>query len=368
MMVQLNIDCEGPVTSNDNAFELCEELIPGGGEFFARISRYDDYLADIERRPGYKAGDTLRLILPFLRAWGCTNRIMREFSEKTLLLLPGTDRMLPFVNRLMPSFIISTSYRPYLDALSVAAAFPVEHIYCTDIDMERVDMSADEAGRLKALLDEINSFPVLEWNQAASAPGDLDVENMKIVKRLDHIFWTEIMEMESGRFVREVNPVGGKEKARAVEDSLARTGNSLSDVFYAGDSITDVQALELVRNGGGLAMSFNGNSYAVRAASWAAVSGNTGLIGAVAHLAAMHGTSCLDDLPLDAGGRCEGKTLAEWMKGKGVDSEMTGLIMDFTQGIVPAIIPVDMDSCDTIIEESERIRKDVRGVGIGELG
>jgi hypothetical protein len=47
---------------------------------------------------------------------------------------------------------------------------------------------------------------------------------------------------------------------------------------------------------------------------------------------------------------------------------MTGLIMDFTQGIVPAIISVDMDSCDTIIKESERIRKDVRGVGIGELG
>ena len=38
----------------------------------------------------------------------------------------------------------------------------------------------------------------------------------------------------------------------------------LSDVMYVGDSITDVEAFKLVRENGGLTVSFNGNEYAVR--------------------------------------------------------------------------------------------------------
>ena len=58
-------DCEGPITKNDNAAELAEAFIPKGHIFFSKISLYDDYLAEVVHRPGYKAGDTLRLILPF---------------------------------------------------------------------------------------------------------------------------------------------------------------------------------------------------------------------------------------------------------------------------------------------------------------
>ncbi|RLA85280.1 MAG: energy-converting hydrogenase A, subunit R, partial [Deltaproteobacteria bacterium] len=63
-------DCEGPISKNDNAFELCCHFIPEGEKFFSLLSRYDDYLAYVEKREGYKAGDTLRLIVPFLIAFG----------------------------------------------------------------------------------------------------------------------------------------------------------------------------------------------------------------------------------------------------------------------------------------------------------
>ncbi len=55
-------DCEGPISKNDNAFEVASRFIPEGGEFFGKVSRYDDVLADVVKRPGYKAGDTLKLI------------------------------------------------------------------------------------------------------------------------------------------------------------------------------------------------------------------------------------------------------------------------------------------------------------------
>ena len=67
-MKQLFIsDCEGPISKNDNAYELTEHFIPNGAQLFANISRYDDVLADVFAKPGYTAGSTLKLVLPSLK-------------------------------------------------------------------------------------------------------------------------------------------------------------------------------------------------------------------------------------------------------------------------------------------------------------
>ncbi len=77
--VQLDTDCEGPLALNDNAFELCREFIkPQGDRFFQQVSRYDDYLAEVAKKPGYKGGNTLKLILPFLKAHGLTNARIQD--------------------------------------------------------------------------------------------------------------------------------------------------------------------------------------------------------------------------------------------------------------------------------------------------
>ena len=83
-MRQFNTDCEGPISKNDNAMELAASFIPDGGRFFSLVSKYDDFLADVEKRTGYKAGDTLKLILPFLKAHGVTNAEMVNYSRKKL--------------------------------------------------------------------------------------------------------------------------------------------------------------------------------------------------------------------------------------------------------------------------------------------
>jgi energy-converting hydrogenase A subunit R len=72
-------DCEGPISKNDNAFELTAHYVPNGERLFTVISRYDDVLAEVVKKPGYKAGDTLKLILPFLKAYGVTDRKMQKF-------------------------------------------------------------------------------------------------------------------------------------------------------------------------------------------------------------------------------------------------------------------------------------------------
>ena len=53
-------DCEGPLTVNDNAFELSSKYMEDGERFFQIVSRYDDILVDEIKRPGYNAGGTLK--------------------------------------------------------------------------------------------------------------------------------------------------------------------------------------------------------------------------------------------------------------------------------------------------------------------
>ncbi|NDY41841.1 hypothetical protein G3N55_03095 [Dissulfurirhabdus thermomarina] len=368
-MSQLNIDCEGPITQNDNAFELCEALIPGGGDFFARVSRYDDYLADVERRPGYKAGDTLKLVLPFLAAFGATRAAMEDFSRRTLALLPGAREMLARLAAELPTFIVSTSYRPYLDALCAATGFPPENVYCTEVDPDACPVPPAEKGRLSALAAEIAAMPLLSWPDGAARPEDLPPGMGAVVRRLDEIFWEEIPAMAAGRILEGVNPVGGPEKARAVADSLRRTGNPVSGVTYVGDSITDVEALRLVEEGGGAGISFNGNAYAVRAAGWACTSGHAGIVAALVRLSAAAGREALEALPWPEGGApLEGAALLGALEAAGVPADLLAPLRDPPGGLPPRLWRLDDGIRPRVIPESERVRRAVRGLAVGALG
>src|SRR3989304_1119764 len=110
-------DCEGPISKNDNAFELASQFIPKGSRLFTLISRYGDVLTEVVKREGYKAGDTLKLILPFLKAYDVTGEIITDYSSRNILLVPGAKEMLQFVKGFMPSFIVSTRYEQYMRAL-----------------------------------------------------------------------------------------------------------------------------------------------------------------------------------------------------------------------------------------------------------
>ena len=75
-----------------------------------------------------------------------------------------------------------------------------------------------------------------------------------------------------GKFLSDVVTVGGEQKAESIRDVVKRLNEPLENVMYVGDSITDVEAFRLVKENGGLAVSFNGNSYAVKNADVAVMS------------------------------------------------------------------------------------------------
>jgi len=357
---QFNTDCEGPISKNDNAMELAASCIPDGQRFFSLVSKYDDFLADVEKRRGYKAGDTLKLILPFLKAHGMTNAEMVNYSKKNILLIQGAVETLRFVNRLMPSFIVSTSYEPYLHALCSLVGFPMDHVYCTKVNIDAFPLGKGEEARLRALASEIAGMKMISWGNEATGIEDLSPEDQGTVRRLNHIFWVEIAKMEMGRVFEEVNPVGGVEKANAILDSLRRTGRELADVIYVGDSITDVQAFELVRDGGGVAVSFNGNGYAIRSADICCISKDTVVLSLLAS-------------SFYTGGRDGVLELAErWsrpsIEEREVEEEVEIRLQSIPDEDFPKVELIAQSNIGRLIEESEGFRKQVRGVEVGALG
>jgi energy-converting hydrogenase A subunit R len=258
-------DCEGPISKNDNAFELTSAHIPNGDQLFKVLSKYDDVQADVVRRPDYNAGDTLKLVLPFFKAFDMTNQRMRDFSAEGILLVRDAKDTLRKIRNIMPTFIVSTSYQQYISALCDTIDFPVVNTYSTSVKIDDYEITPDEKTRLQQLAKEISQMPIMDIPQS-NRLNDFSETDRGNVKRLDDIIWEEIYKMEIGRTLREVKPVGGHEKAKAVKDIVKRLDTNLSDVMCVGDSITDEEAFKLVKEGGGLAVSFNGNSYAVNAA------------------------------------------------------------------------------------------------------
>jgi energy-converting hydrogenase A subunit R len=125
--------------------------------------------------------------------------------------------------------------------------------------------------------------------------------------------------------------------------------------MYVGDSITDFQALAMVKEGGGLALSFNGNAYAIKGAHVACLGRDTGIISICAQLFAAGGREGVMALLPRWG--------AEALQSAGVEKrQLASLPPDAEIG------EITPDNQALWTQRSQQVRKQVRGVRIGSLG
>ena len=353
-------DCEGPISKNDNAFELATNFIPNGDNLFANISKYDDVLADVLKKPGYSAGSTLKLILPFFKAYGITDAQMEDFSSKNIILIANSQTTLHHVQALAEAFIVSTSYQHYIKALCKALNFPYKNTYCTKLSLDKCAITPKEKECLKKIAQEITQMHLIDIPQTARNLEDFSPSDQAVIQRLDEIFWREIPKMFVGKFLKDVVTVGGEQKAESIRDVVKRLGVDLADVMYVGDSITDVEAFRLVRANGGLTLSFNGNSYAVKNAE-VAVLAESNLV-----------TAVLADLFCRFGKEKTLQTINHWsydaLKKSGVDTVLLKQLSALYPNALPKAQVVTAQNMDLLVGESSGFRRKVRGVAVGRLG
>lgn len=331
-------DLEGPVTKNDNAAELCAAVVPEGAGLFRRVSLYDDYLAEVINMPGYRAGDTLRLILPFMMAHGLTHHRMASFSSRGILEVPGAGGVLSSLAGRWPAYIISTSYCQYVHAVCDAIGFPRDQTFCTRVNLGDFAIPYDEVAQVKHLASRVLARDPIEIPALASSLDDLSEADQDTVADLDEVFWDVLPELSVYSIVEEVSPVGGPEKAASIRKAARQRGVGLDRVMYLGDSITDVDAFRTLRDEGGLAVSFNGNRWAVEEADVAMVSPGAGPVLPMA-------TAFLE------GGR-------QALEG-----------VDWAQGFPDCrVVWLQDGDIEDVVAASEAMRKEVRGHVIGGLG
>jgi len=353
-------DCEGPISINDNAFEITSHFVPNGDKLFTVISRYDDVLSDVFKRPNYKAGDTLKLILPFLKAHDVTDHKMSEYSAQSIILIQNARDTLRFIKNLADAFVVSTSYEHYIKALCQVLGFPHENTYCTRLSIDKYPIKEKEKIRLKEYAREIAEMPIIEIPSGAKSLNDFPQKDQKVIQQLDEIFWKEIANTESGKIFSEVNPVGGKEKAEAVRDMVQRLDIELVDVMYVGDSITDVEAFRLVREGDGLTVSFNGNQYAIRNAEIAVLSENSIV------------TAIIADVFFRFRKQQAVSLVENWnreeLKKSSVNRVLLSRLFELYPKGLPKVKITTSENMEVLARESSEFRKKVRGEAIGRLG
>lgn len=333
-------DCEGPISINDNAFELSGHFIDEGEKFFEILSKYDDVLADVLKRPGYNAGGTLKLIVPFLKAFDASNQNIIDFSTENVHLIPGAKDTLNYLNNLMPSFIVSTSYNHYIKALCNVTGFPFSNTYSTTLDMDEVTLETSEKETLKQFKDTIINNP------------DFEV--------LEEIFWNKLPKLSSGKLMEMVKPVGGEGKKEAVLDIMSVNNFKPSDLFYIGDSITDVQPLRFANENSGVAVSFNGNKYAIQESEIAVIAENTTITSILADIFNKHGTDTVLDFTSSFTENPHNALESGY-----VNQELADKLM---QSELPIVKIVNCNNMEELIRSSSNFRRKLRGESIGGLG
>ena len=371
-------DCEGPLTLNDNAYELAAEFIEDGDKLFKIISRFDDYLVDDVKLENYHAGDTLKLIVPFYKLAGLTNEKMIKFSRENIYLVNGSDDTLKFANELIDSFIVSTSYGQYIEALCNYIDFPFQNTYHTQLDVCGATNFNQFDKKSEKISDDTNSSQTLVGTKSPKFIEELEKveEFRKIILQhgeaceddfnvLYDIFFNEFPKLEINKYIESVKTVGGKGKQIAVEDIVERLNLEEGSIIYMGDSITDVEPLAYAREHGGLSVSFNGNEYPLNVAEIAVISENT----------------IVSSILIDLHARFDKEYVLDFIRSyseRGPDEAFKDFEVDYSlveefekvfyNKSAPIIEIITDENRDNLLKLSKEMRNNIRGKDIGGLG
>ena len=340
-------DCEGPLTLNDNAFELCEHFIDDGDKLFKILSLYDDYLVDIVKKEGYKAGNTLKLILPFFVLEKLTNDDLIDFSKNHIYAVRDSKFLLKYLKETMNTYIVSTSYGQYIEALSNYMEFPFENTYYTKVDVDALSLNEDE-------LSKIAQFKV----QILENPEDYEL--------FDEIFFSQIPGMGIYETIKKIDVIGGLGKKLAIDDIIENDKIDIKQMLYIGDSITDVEPLAFARDNDGISISFNGNEYPLKVAEIAIVSSSAVTTAVIANVYADNGKNKVLQFIEEYNSVDDLEKLFEKYK---INNEIYNKFFEvFNNDEYPIIKLITRENYEEILKKSVDMRNNIRGDDIGGLG
>lgn len=251
-------DLEGPLSPQDNAYEVMKLIGAEGASIFEVISRYDDIIS-LDEREGYEPGDTLALIVPFFLLHDITEYDIARVSARAKIVRGAEYLFKRLHAEDWDIYIISTSYAQHAYNIGNKLGVSEDHIICTNCSF---DFEKKKKALAKKYLHTVKKAE--EDILALTLYSEIESENTKqerIVKRLDDFFFQQLPALGFDIFTTRV--MGGERKAEAIRAIVQEKDIALHDLIVVGDSITDYKMLKEVATHGGVAVVFNGNEYAI---------------------------------------------------------------------------------------------------------
>ena len=350
---QLVMSCDGILSGNDYARDLCARTIRDGAHFFDVVSRYEDLSTYALENDENRIRQTMKIIIPFLKAFGMTDHYAYEFAKSDLRPIDGSAETCSYLNRLLPTFVVTSSFEHHMMALCDRLDFPLENTTCTKAEFDSHENDRLEDKKLRELAGKISSLRIPKTMYTVTESKFLDDDDAKLVMEMEEIADNVLPEMDAYKAYKDVLAIGSNEKAYALLEIRRKTNIEFNSTAFIGSGINDYQALDLIRDSDGLAISFNGSEYAVRGCNIAVMSSSTIVLDVLVGEFYNEGIQAVYDM-VDNWNR-------DYLKGcKCSDRNLLDRMLAAFPRKLPVVKRVGRRNVKSVIEESDAYRRKVR--------
>ncbi len=318
------------------------------------VRRYDDLTAYFLGREEATAGSVSKWVLPFLKANGATDYLLREAYAEAVRITPGAPDSIRFISEMMPTFVCTSTYEHAWMHVAENIDAPLCEVCCSTVDLDQVQFGRMDSRAVRSLCDEITALRIPKTAYELNKPMEVDPADLKIIKTLDRVLQDELPGMPAMALMESANVVTSHRKAYRMLDVRKQTGIDLDCTMFVGGDDTDYQCLDLVRDAGGVSVSFNGSDFAVRGSSVAVLSPDATVVAVLATLFHYRGLEAILDLA------------ANWnrdylRKCEFPDRNVMDRMLAAHPRRLPEVYAVDRDNVDEVAQKSaERRRKMLR--------
>lgn len=270
---QIIVEAQGFMTPCEAARIVAAEFIPDGAKLFDLLDRYDFVATYVLNRDGVSnSTDSNKLLALFLKAFDVTDYELRKFFGGKLPAMPGAGEAMGYFLDTMPTFVDSRMYEHALWSLCEKLDVPVNAANASPLDLDSMKMSRQTCRELRAVAADICALRLSGMHYELNVPAELDEDEMNMISVMDGIFLKKLQGTEAIDTVNTLASVGPNEKAYALLDIRKSTQVDLDGTVYIGSDVADFQAMDLVKDGNGLALAFNGSELAIHGCNVAVLS------------------------------------------------------------------------------------------------
>lgn len=351
---QFICSCQGFLTRNNGTRDICERFIRNGDHFYDVVSRYNSLCAYVLSRDDGRSGNTMKIIAPFLKAFGATDLKMHSASKEALDLFPSAGKTIRYASGLMPTFISTGLYEHDMMNICEGLDIPMGNMVYSELSLDAADMTRQEGRVLREAAAEITALKIPKFEYELNVPTELNPADVKIIKTMDKIYGEKLQKTSAGAIMRSMTSIGSNEKAYSLLEIRRKTSIDLDGTAYIGSDTSDFQAMQLVNESGGLALSFNGEDFAVRGSNVAVLSKDCTVAAVLLQAFYNEGVEAV-------------LRMAEnWNRNylKNMEFPDSGLMDAFLKANprkLPEVIAVNRNNIEEVVEKSKAYRKKILG-------